>query len=77
MTVDFDSQLFQLVLKLDDGRDIHVVGDHDASYGEATVCENPDQAQYIHVVGDSQVVADLIFRNILRADGDHDLCLIR
>ena len=33
------------------------------------------RTQYIHIVGDAQISADLVFLNIVRADHDDDLRL--
>ena len=50
-----------------------VVGHDDAVDAEAARHEFVAQAQHVHVVGDAQVIADLVFLNVDGADHDDDL----
>ena len=54
-----------------------VLGDHHAAHIQALVLEFLNQAQNIHIIGDSQVLANLVLFDIRRVDGDDDFCLIR
>ena len=71
-----DPHFFQLCLKLEDGRLVGVVGDDYASHIEPPVRKGVDEPQNVHIVGDAQIVADLVFRDIGGADGNDDLRLI-
>ena len=75
MAVYPDPHFFQLCLKLEDGRLVGVVGDDYASHIEPPVRKGVDEPQNVHIVGDAQIVADLVFRDI-GADGNDDLRLI-
>ena len=53
-----------------------VVGDDDAVDAEAALHELVAQAQHVHVVGDAEVVADLVLLDVDGADHDHDLQIV-
>ena len=54
-----------------------VLGDRNASHIQTFSAECLDQSQHIHIIGDTEVPADLIFFNIAGADNNNDFCLIR
>ena len=49
------------------------VGDAYAANVQAEIAEGVDQAEAVHVVGDAQIPAALVFLDIVGADHDHDL----
>ena len=52
------------------------LGDGHASHVEPLVTVGLDQTQYIRVIGDPQVAADLVLLDVFRTDDDHDLRLV-
>ena len=75
MAVHFDPQLLQPVLKESGAFLTAVFCDHYAAHIETMAFEDGHETQYIHIVGDAQISADLVFLNIVRADHDDDLRL--
>ena len=64
MAVHFDPQLLQPVLKESGAFLAAVFCDHYAAHIETMAFEDGHETQYIHIVGDAQISADLVFLNI-------------
>ena len=60
-----------------DRRCVNVAGNYDTADIESAVGEYMDQAQYIQIVCNAQIVANLVLCDISGIDGDDDLCLVR
>ena len=76
MVIDLDAHALQaLAVGVRAGLPV-VMGDDDAVHAESAVHELVAQAQHVHVVGDTQVIADLVLLNIHGADHDHDLQIV-
>ena len=76
VTVYFKAKLLQFVFELLDRRCVNVAGNYDTADIESAVSEYMDQAQYIQIVCNAQIVADLVLCDISGIDGDDDLCLV-
>ena len=64
------------MFELLDRRCVNIAGNYDAADVKPAVSEYTDQAQYIQIVCNAQIVADLVFCDISGIDRDDDLCLI-
>ena len=76
MEVHFDVLLLQLGLELFRAVLALVMGDDHAAHVQAPALEFVPQPQDIHVVGDSQVAADLVLLYVGGADDDDYLCVV-
>ena len=76
VAVNLKTELFQFVFELLDRRCVNVAGNYDTADIESAVGEYMDQAQYIQIVCNAQIVADLVLCDISGIDGDDDLCLV-
>ena len=76
MEIDRDIQFFQPLLEEHGALLTGELGDGHASHIEPLVPVGLDQAQYIGVIGNPQIAADLIFLDVFRADDDYDLRLV-
>ena len=76
VAVHLDPHVLQLGLELVRAALAAVLGDHNAAHIEALVLEFLDQAEHVHVVGDSQVVAHFVLFNVRGVDGDDQLRLV-
>ena len=76
VAVDLDAQLLQAGLEGVGGGLAGVLGDHDAAHIQAAGAENVDQAQYVHVIGDAQIAAHLVFLDVGGVDDDDDLRVV-
>ena len=76
MTVYFDSEMFKLCFKDICGCLAGVAGDDHAAHIETLITVFLDETQYVRIVGDAKIVADLVFLNVCRIDGNDDLSLV-
>ena len=76
MAVDAHADFLQLAFEDIGGLLAGVLGDDNTSDIESLVGKGLDQAKDIHVVGNAQVMADLILFDVRGIDGDDDLSLI-
>ena len=76
MAVYLDSHMLQLGLKDICARLALIQVDHNASHIKAFILKLLNQAQYIHIIGDPQILAYLIFLYIRGADHNDDLSLV-
>ena len=77
MAVDAHADFLQLAFEDIGGLLAGVLGDDNTSDIESLVGKGLDQAKDIHVVGNAQVMADLILFDVRGIDGDDDLSLRR
>ena len=64
MTVYFDSEMFKLCFKDICGCLAGVAGDDHAAHIEPLITVFLDETQYVGIVGDAKIVADLVFLNV-------------
>ena len=76
MAVYFDAKMFKLRLKDICGWLPGVASDDHAAYVQALVTVFLDETQNVGIVSDAKVVANLVFFNVSRVDGDDDFGLI-
>ena len=76
MAVYFDVTVLQLGFELVGAALAAVLGDDNASHIEALVPELLNQTEYILVVSDAQVMADLVLFDVSRIDGNEDFGLV-
>ena len=76
MPVDPDAKLLQAALEEACALLPAVFGDHDASHIEPLLLIGCHQPEYVGIIGDTKVSADLILLNIFRADRNDDLRLV-
>ena len=53
-----------------------VLGDHNTSHIQALVAVFLDETQNVCIVGDAKVMANLVFLNVCRVDGNDDFSLV-
>ena len=76
VAVDTQTERLELLFIGDGGGLSCKTCQHNASDQKAVGCKGVYKAEKIHVIGDSQVTADLVFFNVCRVNDDHDLHLI-
>ena len=75
MAVDLEPQSLELLFVCDGGRLPGETGQDNTAYEQTVGSEGVHEAEQVHVVGDTQIAADLILLDIARIDDDHDLHL--
>ncbi len=76
MVVSLDAQALEAFTECDGtGLAVEVRDDHGIDF-QVTALEFLAEAQYVHIVGDAQVVADLVLLDVDGGDDDDDLHFI-
>ena len=76
MMIGFDAKIIQPFTELVRGRLSRIFRHADATHIQTHAAERVDEPQYIHIIRDAEISADLVSLNILRADDNDNLRLI-
>ena len=74
--INLDSKLLQTLLECICAVLSGVTCDADTSYIKPSACKLVHQTEYVLIICDAKVTANLILLNIRRTDYDYDLCLV-
>ena len=76
MPVHPDAEPCQALCKRIGSRLAAIPGDHDAADKQLLLPERIDQPEHLRIIGDIQIVSDLVALNIARMDGKNDLRIV-
>ena len=76
VAVNTDVHMFQFLLKRIGAGLPGIVGNYDTAHIEPFIRKSLDEAEYVHVISNTEIRADFVLLNIRSTDGNYNLSLI-